>query len=586
VTGLAEILAENSRLREVLESVQATLETKELLLSEKQSTLQEKDQILQEKDQVIASQQKALCEKEQLLAKREAMVKALTERAEELAQALEQIILDRDAPASQRFVPNPNQIELPFPHDIEAPPRSPVGEDEDEDGESEDSSTEQDDDSSSTDKPRNKKKNRGKQRRRNRQAFAHLLSRVRRCPAKKGEVCFSCKKPLSSVGVAKSFRIEWVPGHFIVEDVEREQCACADPECEEYRNVLTVPSPYALPRAMCGNMLLAKVITDKFCDHIPLNRQARRIAREGFEVSTGTLARWILSVGNLLKIVALAVQKDVLKANCLQGDDTGYPVQDQGNGALRKGRMWVFTDQEQAYYAYTNTKEGKYPTELLDGFTGELLLVDGGSEFNDVVRTRALLRAGCWSHLRTYFYKARHHHPGASSLALGTIHDLFMIERTLKELSPDERVRERKKLSKPLVDGLFQWIKLMLPKTRKKSILGDALRYAKNQEKELRLFLENGEIPLHNNLSELLLRQEVVGRKNWLFSRSEEGAKISGYLYTLIGSCFLQGIDPQEYLEDILSKIQDHPASKIGELTPKAWKVSKELKKSHTESAG
>lgn len=166
--------------------------------------------------------------------------------------------------------------------------------------------------------------------------------------------------------------------------------------------------------------------------------------REGFEVGSNTLAGWVKQSAGLLGVVAKRVQAELLGGDFLQGDDTGFPVQDGGDGALRKGRLWAFTNQEQVFYVFTATKEGIYPAEILEDFAGELLLVDGGSEFNQVVREQDLERAGCWSHPRTYFFHARHHNPVESALALATIHDLFMFERTLKGKPPDESERRDK----------------------------------------------------------------------------------------------------------------------------------------------
>lgn len=382
-----------------------------------------------------------------------------------------------------------------------------------------------------------------------------------------------CGGALKTIGQATSFRVDWVPGHFVVEDVVRDKCAC--PDCPG-EGVLTVPGPYALDRALCGNRLLARVLVDKFCDHIPLNRQARRMGREGFTVGSNTLSNWTCAAGGLLKIVADAVRRQLLEREFLQGDDTGMPVQDGGNGVLRKGRMWAFTDQEQVFYAFTDTKEAKFPAELLKGFAGDLLLVDGGSEFNHVVREQNLLRAGCWSHLRTYFFDARHHDPVEAALALGTILDLFMIERKLWGKPPDEVRAGRQEQALPLVDGFFAWVKQISKTVRPKSKLGEAVTYARNQEAALRLHLEHGELPMHNNLSELMLRQTVVGRKNWLFARSEGGAKVAATCFTLIGSCMLQGIDPHAYLADILRRLPDHPSHRVHELTPSAWRAARE----------
>jgi transposase len=393
------------------------------------------------------------------------------------------------------------------------------------------------------------------------------------CKASEEGKCSRCGKSFQVIGKATSFRIDWEPGRFVIHDVERDKCACPDhPE----QGVFTVPSPYALDRALCGNGLLARVLVDKFGDHIPLNRQVRRMKREGFEVGSLTLSNWVCGGADVLHRVATAVQKDLLAGAWLQGDDTGLPVQDAGDGTLRKGRLWAFTNQEQVFYAFTATKQGEYPAKLLEGFSGDLLLVDGGSEFNKVVRDQDLSRGGCWSHLRTYFFEARHHHPVEAALALGTIRDLFGIERELHGQTPAQILEDRRLYAKPLVDGFFTWANAQSTVTRPRSMLGEALTYARNQEQALRLFLDHGDLPMHNNLSELMLRQAVVGRKNWLFARSEGGAQAAATIYTLVGCCMLQGIDPHTYLVDILGTLLDHPINRVAELTPKAWRLTRE----------
>ena len=540
MSGLAEILQENQHLRERLSGLA---------------------EMLKEQEQQLLDQQRLLREKEEALAERDAKLEAVERKAEYLAQRLELEQLKRGGPASQRYIPFEQDL-LPFATDIVPPPRAP---------EPEDKELSSDKDSGASGK-RKKKRSGKKPRRRSREDVAHLKSSTVPCRAS-DEACFKCGKPLVVIGQAESFRIEWVPGHFVVHDVVRDKCSC--PDCPD-QGILTVPAPYALDRALCGNGLLARVIVDKFADHIPLNRQAKRMKREGFEVGSNTLASWVCGGCGLLRVLAAAVRSDLLESAFLQGDDTGMPVQDGGDGVLRKGRMWAFSDQEQVFYAFTDTKEGKNPAELLEGFVGELLLVDGGSEFNQVVREQGLERGGCWSHLRTYFYDARHHHPAEAALALGTIRDLFMMERELWGGSADDVLTGRAERSTPLVDGFFEWVTALSTVVRPKSTLAQAVTYARNQESTLRLFLEHGELPMHNNLSELMLRQTVVGRKNWLFARSEGGATVVADSYTLIGSCMLQGIDPHEYFVDVLGRIQDHPSNRIRELTPKAWRIARE----------
>ena len=536
MSGLAEILAENQRLRE-------SLAARELVIAAQDQALNEKDQALSEAHREIAL--------------KAAMVEALKSSSEELAQKLALIEQRQQGPASHRYIP-PEQGQLPFPGDVAAPPRMPVRE---EDDEPED---EQVNDS------RQKKSDKGKKkpRRRDRDAVSHIRSRKVRCPADPNASCAKCGGELKVIGQGESFRVEWVPGHFVVDEVERDKCAC--PNCPG-EGVLTVPAPYALPRALCGDGLLARILVAKFGDHMPLNRQAKQMGREGFEVGSNTMSGWVGQVGKLLRHVAKAVRAELLKSPFLQGDDTGHPIQDGGDGHLRKGRLWVFTDQQQAFYAFTPTKEGKFPAALLAGFEGELLLVDGGSEFNEVVAEQDIKRGGCWSHLRKYFYEARLQSPAESAQALAVIKDLFLFERTIWGQEPDTIRDARTKMAKPVVDGFFTWVKAISTGVRPKSLLARAVTYAINQENPLRLYLDNPELPMHNNLSELMLRQPVVGRKNWLFNRTEGGAEVAADCYTLIQSCMLQGIDPHEYLVDVLKRLPDHPSNRVGELTPQAW---------------
>jgi transposase len=522
MAGMAEILEENARLR---------------------ALLQQRDETLELERQAWAQQQE----------KQEVMLAALRTRAEELARALELIRLKQAGPASERFVPSEQQP-LPFLSEVAPPPRAPLI-----DGR----------EAPEPEVPKNTE-SKGQPKRRRWAERTDLARRPVRCVASE-ESCVRCGGKLAVIGQATSYRVDWVPGHFVIDEVVRDKCAC--PACPG-EGVLTVPAPYALPKALCGNGLLARVLVDKFVDHLPLNRQVTRMEREGFETSTSTLSGWVANSAGLLSIVARAIRHELLQQSSLLGDDTGLPVQDGSDGQLRKGRLWAFTDQQQVWYAFSPSKHGEHPVKLLEGYQGHLVLVDGGSEFNQAVRDLKLTRAGCWSHLRRYFFEARPHHPYEVELALGTIRDLFLLERELRGRRPEKVRQARQERAKPLVDGLFSWITELSTTMRPSSKLAEAITYARNQEAALRVFLEHGELPLHNNLSELMLRQPVVGRKNWLFAGSEGGAQAACTLFTLVGSCLLQGIDPYAYLVDVLGRLPDHPANRVHELTPQAWRLA------------
>lgn len=527
MAGLAEILEENQRLRDLLAAREASVG--EL------AALRE-----------AAAQQRAALEA--VTTERD----LLKERVDELERAAELLRLRRER-TSQRFE-GAHQEAFPFLAQVVAPARAPQAEAE------------------PSEESEKKPKSRGSAapRRRDRDAFSHLRSKQVICPADPNARCAGCGRSLRIVGKAESFRIGWVPGYFVREDVVRDKCTCD--HCP-HEGVLTVPAPYALNRALCADSLLARIIVDKFADHLPLNRQAARMEREGLGISTTTLSAWVVEANELLRVVAEAIRADLFESPFLQGDDTGMPVQDGTDGKLRRGRMWAYTDQQQVVYQFTDTKHGTFPVELLKGYTGTCLLVDGGSEFN--AATADLERAGCWSHFRSYFCDALPFHPAEAALALATLRDLFMLERGWLAFCASDRLAARKRHAAPLIDSLMNWVKALSQHVRPKSKLAEAVGYGIRQEERLRVCLHRGDVPIHNNLSELMLRQTVVGRKNWLFARSEGGALAAASMFTIIGSCKLQGVVPFDYLLDVLPRIQDCPTSRVRSLTPRAWRLGK-----------
>lgn len=388
--------------------------------------------------------------------------------------------------------------------------------------------------------------------------------------------CDTCGGQREAIAPQITHRIGWEPGQFTVIEVHQERCAC--PRCPKPA-VWAAPMPFLLPAAMCDDALLARVIVDKFGDHIPLNRQARRMGREGFTVGVNVLCNWVFAAyEHAGRALAKAVMGQVANARVLLTDDSGLPVQDGSDGRLAPGRLWVFTDQQQAFFAFSRTKEGHNPAEVLaELHASGVLVADGGSEYNLTCERLQLERAGCWSHLRRYFHEAALVEPAAAA-ALPTIRDLFLIERQLtdQQATLDERLAARNSRSRTLVDGLYAWIRTRIASTRPQSAFGAALTYAINQEARLRVFLSNASVPLHNNLSELLLRQPIVGRKNWLFAGSEGGAEAAAAWYTLIASCVMQGIDPAVYLYDVFRRISDHSANWVHELTPWQWRLAVE----------
>lgn len=541
MTGLGETLQENQRLREKLAEMAAVVAA---LQADREAAEAARAAAVAERDTVAAERDTA-----------NAKVELLAERTRDLEALLARLDRKARGPAHERFTERQRSL---FEDLDLTPPNVLLPEEPESPDVSEGAAA----------KPRP----RSAPRRRDLANDTSLPRRAVHARMPAGATCAGCGGPLRVIGESRTHRLEWVPGHFEILDITREKCAC--PACPG-QGVLAAEPPCALPRSLCGDGLLSRVLVDKFADHLPLNRQVDRMAREGVQLDTTTLSSWVVRAAELLEVVAEAVRTEVLAADVVQADDTGFPVQDGTDGQLRKGRLWAVTDQDQAFYVFTDTKHGAHPHAFLGDFKGHTLVVDGGSEFNAAVRDHRLDRAGCWSHARRYFHEARGEDPKACGVVLDVIRRLFLIERSFASATPTERYAGRQQESLPLVDGLFAWTLQLARTVRPTSGLGRAITYLHNQEPALRVFLDDGAVPLHNNLSELLLRRPVVGRKNWLFAGSEGGAKAAATMFTLVGSCRLQGVDPAVWLADVLGKLATWPAKRVSELTPKGWREAR-----------
>lgn len=528
--GLAEVLDENTALR------------KKLAQSEARN--REQEQRLEVLEQKLAS---------------------LLQINDKLTRTLELIEKQRQLAQAERFIADQNQQRLFDDDDIEVPPRDP-----------ERKSTEEDDDND--DKPgdgRKRPRSKGGHPRKGRRNLKDLDLPKQKVTVPVAEAtCTVCGDALVVTGTTTSYRAKWIPGHFEILEVEREQCACPHhPEAGTY----AASEPFLLPRSMCDDGLLARVIVDKHEDHLPLNRQSKRFARQGMPFGTNVLAGWVLRGFRQVRPVVEALCKQVVEDQLVLSDDTGHPVQDKGDGTLRKGRLWVFTDQRQAFYAFSPDKKGVHPKTILSelGFEGGTLVADGGSEYDLAEAALGLERGGCWSHFRRYFTTAAILEPEAEAV-LPTFQDLFMIERELKGLDPDDRLAVRQERSAPLVDGVYTFIEQLSPSLRPSSLLSKACGYGISQKTRMHRFLADGRVPLNNNISELLLRQAVVGRKNWMFSRSEGGALAAAGWYSLIESAKLQGVVPLLYLHDLFQRLPNWPSNRVHELTPMRWRQAVE----------
>ena len=355
----------------------------------------------------------------------------------------------------------------------------------------------------------------------------------------------------------------------------------ADPRAEKetgYADIRKAPTPAPLlQHSYASASVLVDVMIRKYADAMPLYRQEQSWKREyDVQLKRGTMANWmILTASIYLKPFWQIFHDELLHQPVIHADETVLQVlKEKDRKPTEKSRMWVYASGKRAphqirLFRYENSRAGACAEEMLKGFRG-VLLSDGYSGYNLV---SGVIRAGCWAHMRRKWFEAmpKGATPENSKAAMGYSYcsRLFEIERELEPLSAEERQKQRQLRSKPLVDEYYAWLETFFKPAGK---LKDAVTYAVNQRPYLCAFLEHGEIEISNNQVENAIRPLVVGRKNWLFSDTPEGAEASATIYSLLETAKANGLNVERYLLHILSVLPERfaadPKAGIRDLLP------------------
>lgn len=398
--------------------------------------------------------------------------------------------------------------------------------------------------------------------------------------------CTQCGGALKQLGEDSAEMLEYVPAHWKVIRHVRPKYSCC--RCEQIVQCAAPSRPIA--RGLAGPGLLAHVLISKYGDHLPLYRQSQIYAREGMDLPRSLLAEWVGHTAALMQPLLDAIQTHVLAADKLHADDTPVPVL-TGLGKTKQGRLWTYvrddrpasgTDPPAVWFAYSPDRRGKHPSEHLKDFAG-ILQADGYAGFNALYERdpQPLIEAACWAHARRKFYDlyAATQSPLAEA-ALKRIAQLYAIEASARGAAVEQRLTTRQQHSAPLLQDFHQWCLSTLGQVSKKSDIAGAIHYALARWQALTRFARDGRIEIDNNAAERALRVVALGRKNYLFAGSDSGGERAAAMYSLIGTCKLNDLNPEAYLRYVLTHIAEHPINRIEELLP--WKVADKL--SPTES--
>jgi transposase len=407
--------------------------------------------------------------------------------------------------------------------------------------------------------------------------------------AEEDKSCDDCGHELHQMGEDKSEKLQFIPAQVKVIEHVRPKYSCR--HCEQHAtkvNIKQAPVPASpIPKSFATASLVSQIITSKYQYGLPLYRQESLFKEYGIDLSRQTMSGWLLKIADLLKILYDKLRQILLKQSVIQADETTLKVIESEKS---KCYMWLYctgTDSPEnnrsdtpniVLYDFHESRASQCAINFLQGHSG-YLQVDG---YQGYAATDASL-AGCWAHARRKFKEADiaqskgKPKAGKATWAMNHIKKLYRIETLIKDKTPVEKQAYREEHATPLLEEYKAWLDKSILQVPPKSALGKALAYSLNQWPKLIRYLEDGELNIDNNRAERAIKPFVIGRKNWLFSNTANGAHASSILYSLVETAKANDLIPFDYLHhiiDVLSERQDDKT--LDELLP--WNISLQAK--------
>jgi transposase len=395
--------------------------------------------------------------------------------------------------------------------------------------------------------------------------------------------CPCCGTSLQAMGELRTEQLDITPAQLRVRVTRRPRYVCTS--CDGAPVVVPAPER-PIDGGMATEALIVHVVVSKFCDGLPLYRQAQMLSRQGVTLDRSTLSNWVGRACWWLTPLYELIVSTALAATKLFADDTTLPVLDPGRGRTKKGRLWCYAVDDRpwrgeshpvAVYVYSEDHRVTHPAEHLASFKG-VLQVDGYNGFKRLAGDRAdasVCLAFCWAHMRRGFYDF--HVSTKSPLAaevLARIRALYAIEAEIRGHPAEHRRRVRQERSRPIVEALHAWMEHHLPRVSGASDLALAIRYALRHWSGLIVFLEDGRVEMDNNVVERAIRPIPMTRKVALFAGSDGGARHWAIAMTLIQTAKLNGVEPMAWLTDVLERFVSGrtKAHELQDLLPWNWR--------------
>ena len=380
-------------------------------------------------------------------------------------------------------------------------------------------------------------------------------------------VCDICGSEMKDIGEEKAYdELVLEPAKYHIRRHMAHKYKC--PECgekpeerDEPCHIIRAPYPHAMiPGSYCSPELLAHIIYEKYAKSVPLHRQEKDFNSKKIPLLKATMSNWVGTAAEKWCLPIVNKMHEMLIAGqIIHADETTVQVlHEEGRKATTTSRMWVYcngkmNDKSIIIFDYQPTRKGEHAAEFLRGFIG-YLICDGYDAYNAVEGAK---RCGCMTHTRRGFVQAlpsdkKAYSTSVAAKAVEYFNRIYHEESLLADCSTEYRYEQRLAKIKPLLDEFFAWLETV--QVSGKGKLTDAVRYALNERKYLYTFLENGDVPIDNNRAENAIRPFAVGRKNWLFSNTANGARSSAALYSIISTAQANGLDAEKYLTELFSQ--------------------------------
>jgi transposase len=406
-----------------------------------------------------------------------------------------------------------------------------------------------------------------------RQPAAKVLETVTERIEPEEKICPRCGKTKCEIGCEKSERFEYIPAKIIRHETIRPKLACP---CGQSGVSIAPLPPSVIDQGQPGPGLLAHVLLSKYDDHLPLYRQQQQLARLGVDFARQTLCDWVEKGAEWLQPIVREMKRELLAGDYLQVDETPVRMMDpEVQGRCAMGYLWVAgRPGGDVIFEFHPGRGKEFAVALVGSFEG-FMQRDGYGVYAALAREKpGLIPVGCWSHGRRKFVEALEERPNEAGLLVTEIRKLYLIERHARDecLVPEQRRRLRQEKSAPILAAFKLRLEELRPGCLPQSPLGKAIRYALAEWEPLNRYLQDGRLEIDNNLTENAIRPSAIGKKNWLFIGHPEAGWRSAVIYSVIASCRRRGIDPWEYVRDVLKRLPGMKQSQVPTLLPRCWK--------------